>query len=399
MVVDLIEVTTLPETGTTPTVAPARAMLKKVRAKIKNADKPGPSASAIKKQKKKAKARAKEAGDSAPISGADVAAIMDDAPDKDDDSPPSTGLGLGVEIKQNVVEKEAESVAVEEPAPKQAVEEKPAVVAPPRTTSTTPKAQDPPSSLPSPPSTAASSSSTPPQDSPASTVIPSVSSPSPSSVAPTPEDPTLSSSSSSTSDAVVSSTSNSTETAATSAFDSPLTPRSEAREVSLDRAVVDVKPPSTLAQPVQRQQLHRRTSLVETETVKLEIELDDDEDEEDTEEQEVVFGRVERTVVPDETTPKQEMSSPEQEETETVVPASVEHDAVPSIVVGSYSWDGSYAPVSEPREMEFEAGIWLMVCGQFVSRYFISSLFSSISENRLMFFPFPCPDRDTRVQR
>ena len=348
------------------TIAPARAMLKKVRVKIKNADKPGPSASSIKKQKKKARAKAKEAGESAPISRADVAAIMEDSPDKDEDSAsPSTGLGLGVEIQQNGVVEQPSKEAVEsssamdvdEPEPASSVEGKTAVGSPPRTSSTTPKPRQPPPSLPSPPPTASSSSSPPPSQEPSlATASPATAS------APT-EDPTISSSSSSTSDAIVSSTSTSTETAATSAFDSPLTPRSEAREVSLDRSVAEAKAPATLAKPAARHQVERRTSLVEMETVKLEIELDDDEDDD-----EVVFGRVERTVVPEETTPKQEMSSPEQDETETVAPPpSDKVDAAPTVVVSGYAWDGSYAPAREPREMEFEAGIWLMVCGQYVS--------------------------------
>ena len=100
----------------------------------------------------------------------------------------------------------------------------------------------------------------------------------------------------------------------------------------------------------------RRTSLVAIENVKLEIELDDEE----PEEEEMVFGRVERTVY--------EPVAVEQPKVVVEAPSKKEEVvAVESKKIQSYSWDGTYAPVKEPREMEFEGGVWLMVCGEFVS--------------------------------
>lgn len=315
-------------------------MLKKVRLKIKNADKPGPNPNTLKKAKKKANQKAR-------------AALGEDAGKEEEPPMPtstyspktaaSMGLGLGLEIKQAAIEQAA---AVEESQPMNVdvaemkttsvVKEKkePTSVSAPshRDSSTTPKPQDPPLPTVKPPVTSPTgSSNTLPSDSPSSTVIPSVASP------PAAEDPTLSSSSSSTSDAFVTSstTSNSAETMATSASDSPLTPRSEIRELSLDRTPEQLtsKPPTVPASQ-ERTLPERRTSLVIQETDKLEIELSDEET--TVSDEEVVFGRVERTVVE------------------------------PPVASTSQS-QGFRLPSLEPLEMEFEDGIFLMVCGQFVS--------------------------------
>ncbi|KAL7418190.1 hypothetical protein BDY24DRAFT_374394 [Mrakia frigida] len=365
---DLNEVVSLPESPSIPTVAPARAMLKKVRQKIRNVDKPGPNANTIKKAKKKANQKARAAG-----IVEDTTSLMDSV----ETSPPATsvlspksaaamGLGLGVEIKQADVVEAAKVAVVDPPSQDMDVdvveEGKPSAVeesssssstiaSPPRTSSTTPKPHHPPPSLPTPPASSTSpseSNKTLLLNSPSSTIIPAVSSP----VAA--EEPTFSSSSSSTSDAFVSSstTSVSAETAATSAFDSPLTPRSEVRDVSLDRGLeIKIEQGSKPVVVVAEKKLpERRTSLVAIENVKLEIDLDDEEPEQEPEEEEMVFGRVERIVV---------------EQPEVVEVSPKQEEAVVSTKSQSYSWDGTYAPVKEPREMEFEAGVWLMVCGEY----------------------------------
>jgi len=384
-------------------------MLKKVRLKIKNG--PGPNANTIKKAKKKANQKARAAG-----IVEDTTSLMDSA----ETSPPAAsvlspksaeamGLGLGLEIKQaavvvpeKVVVEQVSSpapsqdmdvdVVVEEKKPSAAPVEEPAsseVVPPPRPSSTTPKPSHPPPSLPTPPASSSSpsgSTQTLPLDSPSSTIIPTISSP----IAA--EDPTFSSSSSSTSEAFVSSstTSNSAETAATSAFDSPLTPRSEVRDVSLDRALEIKIEQQVASKPAvevvaEKKLPERRTSLVAIENVKLEIELDDEE----PEEEEMVFGRVERTVYEPVAIeqPKVAVDEPSKEEEVAVAPKK------------SYSWDGTYAPVREPREMEFEAGVWLMVCGEFVSLVSLPAFcFVTSSSSIELTPPFPFSSSSSRLK-